>query len=140
MTVKDFINKSDDTFPEEYLVIPAVCRNGLKLSIQASQHHYCSPRVDRNYMENFNPKFYESLEIGFPNRKVEKLMPYAEDAEHPTDTVYGYVPIEVVEKVVEEAGGISWIRSVVNVYWQNQKFAIEDLFRRLVKFVRRLVK
>ena len=33
-------------------------------------------------------------------------MPYAEDRERPTDTVYGYVPVEIVERVIEKHGGI----------------------------------
>lgn len=32
--------------------------------------------------------------------------PYREDDLDYTDTVYGYVPIEVVEKLIEKHGGI----------------------------------
>jgi hypothetical protein len=33
-------------------------------------------------------------------------MPYAEDAERPADTVYGYVPYEVVMEVIQKHGGV----------------------------------
>ena len=33
-------------------------------------------------------------------------MPHVEDASKPTDTVYGYVPIEVIEQVITKHGGL----------------------------------
>jgi len=98
-------------FLEEYRVVhvdpwgeivdlrPAiVCKDGLTLSIQASFMHYCTPRDD------YGP--YSAVEVGFPSRKVEALMPYANDPGQPTKTVYGNVPVAVIEKVIDEAGGI----------------------------------
>lgn len=77
------------------------CKNGLVLSIQASSMHYCTPRDD------YGP--YSAVEIGFPSRRVEALMPYAEDPEQPTNTVYGNVPVSVIEKVIDEAGGFNML-------------------------------
>jgi len=74
------------------------CKDGLVLSIQASSMHYCTPR------DNYGP--YSTVEIGFPSRRVDALMPYAEDPEQPTNTVYGNVPVGVIEKVIDEAGGV----------------------------------
>jgi hypothetical protein len=34
------------------------------------------------------------------------LMDWAEDALHPTDTVYGWVPVKVVTNVIAKHGGI----------------------------------
>src|SRR5574344_715163 len=58
------------------------------LSVQASEYHYCLPRC--------NDEFYTHVEIGFPNFLFSDsfIKQYAEDVESPTDTVYGYVPIE----------------------------------------------
>lgn len=75
-----------------------VCMDGTSLSVQASEFSYCSPR------ENEGP--YYSVEVGFPSRRFEELMPYAEEADNPTGTVYGYVPIEIVEGIVADCGGI----------------------------------
>jgi hypothetical protein len=47
-------------------------------------------------------------------------MEYAESAEYPTETVYGYVPVELVEKLIEFHGGIrknkSWKLLSVELY------------------------
>jgi len=34
------------------------------------------------------------------------LMPYAETPENPTDTVYAYVPVELVTNVIVKHGGM----------------------------------
>lgn len=75
------------------------CRNGLEMSIIASSSAYCSPRAD-------HCSVYTKVEVGFPSKKVPELMPYAEDATKPTDTVYAYVPTSVIAKVLNNAGGV----------------------------------
>jgi hypothetical protein len=75
------------------------CADGLILSVQASSTHYATPRI------NHGP--YTHVEVGYPSEPVEELMPYAEDGDCPTQTVYGYVPVEVVEQVIESHGGIA---------------------------------
>jgi hypothetical protein len=68
------------------------------MSVQASEFHYCTPR------DNDGP--YAEFEVGFPSQPEDQLMPYAEDPERPTDTVYGYVPLEVIEALIEKHGGV----------------------------------
>lgn len=80
-----------------------VCADGFSISIQASEYHYCSPRVTFCPMDGWNR--YTEVELGFPNQVEEDLLEYAED-EDPLDTVYGYVPVELVDKVLEKHGGI----------------------------------
>ena len=75
------------------------CADGFSLSVQASHGAYCSPR------ENLGP-WYE-VEVGFPSAEPELIMSYAEQADRPTDTVYGYVPIEMVERLIESHGGMA---------------------------------
>ena len=75
------------------------CKDGFSLSVQASSTHYCSPR------NGVGP--WTSVEVGYPSAKVEEFMEYMDNTESdPTQTVYGYVPVEVVEKVIESHGGI----------------------------------
>ncbi len=84
----------------EFCIVPRiVCRDGFSMSVQAHSGSYCSPRDGGK-----GP--WDSVELGFPSAREELLMPYVEDSENPTDTVYGYVPIEVVEQVIEKHGGI----------------------------------
>lgn len=78
--------------------------NGIRLSVQASRTHYCTPRKD-------DAEAYSEVEIGFPSQRVELLMPYAEDKERPTDTVYGWVPTSVLAQVIHDSGGV---KSVTN--------------------------
>lgn len=78
----------------------AICRDGFSISIQAEAYAYCTPRL--NLADG-----YTAVELGYPNEPEELIMDYAED-ENYTDTVYGYVPIEVVDKVLEKHGGIAY--------------------------------
>jgi hypothetical protein len=77
-----------------------VLGDGISLSIQASQYHYCMPRETLPYAE------YESFEIGFPSECIEELLPYAEESDKPTQTVYPYVPKGIIEAVIVGHGGI----------------------------------
>lgn len=77
---------------------PIRCADGLDFSVQANSTAYCTPRTDDGP--------YTAVEVGFPSQRVEELMEYAEDPERPTRTVYGWVPVEVVERIVEAHGGI----------------------------------
>ena len=74
--------------------------DGLKMSVQTSYSHYCSPR------DSYGPWF--TVEVGFPNRRVEALMPYIDGGADtdPTDAVYGYVPLRTVAEVIAAAGGL----------------------------------
>ena len=74
------------------------CNDGFSISVQASSFHYCRPQLDG--VQN-----YESVELGFPSKEDELINDYAEDDNY-TETVYGYVPIEVVERLIEKHGGI----------------------------------
>lgn len=76
-------------------------KDGTTLSIQASHTHYCTPRKTiRDY------KAYTHFEIGFPSVMIKSLMEFAEVPETPTDTVYGWVPKSVIDKIVKCAGGV----------------------------------
>lgn len=74
------------------------CNDGYSISVQASKFHYCRPRLD-------GIQDYEAVELGYPSSEDELINEYAEDDDY-TNTVYGYVPIEVVEKLIEKHGGI----------------------------------
>jgi len=75
-----------------------VCADGFTMSVQASGSHYCEPRGNYNR--------YREFEIGFPSQKESLIMRYCEDESKPTDTVYAFVPCNVVNDVLEKHGGI----------------------------------
>ena len=87
-------------------VRPAIdCVDGLRLSVQASHTHYCKPRTDNGP--------YSAVEIGFPSDAIPEIMEWAETPSTPTETVYGYVPVEVVDAVIAAHGGIANIPQAV---------------------------
>lgn len=75
-----------------------VCKDGFNMSVQGSSGHYCTPRKTQNH--------YFAMEIGYPSAEESILMEYAETPERPTDTVYGYVPIDIIQEVINLHGGI----------------------------------
>ena len=77
------------------------CNDGFSMSVQAHEFVYCSPRVSPEETD-----CYARVEVGFPSEREELLMKYVEDYDNPTETVYGYVPVEVVQEVIEKHGGI----------------------------------
>ena len=83
-------------------VVPKiVCRSGLSFSAQAGDGRYCSPRDDEGP--------YDKVEVGYPNKVVSEFMPYIENDpdSDPLDSVYPYVPVKVVEMVVNKNGGLA---------------------------------
>ena len=74
------------------------CADGFSMSVQASAEYRCTPRDD------VGP--YSAVEIGFPSERVEALMKWAEDPNYPTGTIYGWVPVEVVDAVIAAHGGM----------------------------------
>ena len=80
-------------------VSPLVCRDGFRISVQASENHYCSPR------DNAGP--WTTFECGFPSKPVPELRDWKE-AEEDTpdeDCVFGYVPWSAVMLTIEKHGG-----------------------------------
>ena len=74
------------------------CAAGFSMSVQASMFHYCEPQDD------CGP--WSEVEIGYPSAEESMLLPYAEEPEKPTDTVYGYVPFGTVADIIQKHGGL----------------------------------
>lgn len=134
-----------------------VCADGFSVSIQASEDHYCFPRVTQYFdgdswvcvnewarnappitkSNSFTP--YNEVELGFPNLKDDLILEYAEVEDDPTGTVYGNVPVEIVDKLLEKHGGIdiqktnaAWLKR-----WKDEdSYWIKDMRERLEKFVK----
>jgi hypothetical protein len=75
-----------------------VCADGFKMSVQAGPRSYSYPKDD------VGP--YTEVEVGFPSHYEGLLIPYAENPDNPTGTVYGYTPARVVLNVLAKHGGI----------------------------------
>lgn len=74
------------------------CSNDVSLSIQVGSYLYCKPRNDTGP--------WTHVEVGFPSeRPPQSWGGYCEDWNRPTETVYSYVPIEMVLDWINENGG-----------------------------------
>lgn len=101
-TVKAFLEDTYNPNDRYFVRPPVVCKDGFTVSIQGGDDfHYCTPRKWVNE--------YEEVELGLPSEKDPLIMEYAENPDIPTRTVYGWVPLDVVEKLIAKHGGISHI-------------------------------
>lgn len=88
-----------------------ICNDGFNISVQASSLHYCNPRVSLP-PENVNN--YKSVEIGNLSEKEDLLMKYIENDEDEWDkSIYQFVPVEIVEKVIDKHNGLNW--NIINL-------------------------
>ena len=89
-------------------------KDGLKVSIQAGEGKYSEPQEDY--------AVHVQVELGFPNEIVREWMPYVENPENPTETVYPYVPLEVVAAAIDRKGGIDFERTTLDlIEWRRKQ-------------------
>lgn len=74
------------------------CADGFMISVQASSMHCCEPRRIKAWP-------YSEVELGFPSELDELIADYANKPDT-TETVFAYVPIDIVNQLVEKHGGI----------------------------------
>ena len=88
-----------------------VCVDGFEMSVQVGSHLYSTPKKVA--------KRYSAVEIGFPSEYEPLIEEFAEGSfdETPdyTDTVYPYVPVAVVNKVLKKHGGIDMTETLNEV-------------------------
>ena len=75
-----------------------VCNDGFSVSIQANSQNYS--------VLDARSRGYSSVEIGYPSEPDIFILPYAEDPNNLTGTIYGYVPASVVRKMIAAHGGL----------------------------------
>jgi len=98
MTVSQYLAITFNSEKEYQTRNPIICNDGFEISAQGSIGHYCSPRMHTNR--------YLSLELGYPSQKDNLIIKYAEDKKNLCNTVYGWVPIEIVEELIKKHKGI----------------------------------
>ena len=106
--VKEYSKNDDDTvLYSDGMKISrnpyVICKDGFKMSVQAGQSLYSTPKDVADE--------YEEIEIGYPSEQEVLLEKWAEGASFDeeieyTNTVYPYVPVEVVDWVIAKHGGI----------------------------------
>ena len=121
MKINEFIQRNlKVTYPaEEYSSMKDVltrsrlpkiiCEDGFEMSVQVGFSLYSTPKKIA--------KRYSAVEIGFPSEPEELIKEWAEtfhqeDKTDYTDTVYPYVPVKVVDKVLKKHGGIDLLETL----------------------------
>ena len=87
-----------------------VCADGFKMSVQVGFSLYSTPKKVA--------KRYSAVEIGFPSEHeplIEEFAERVEDEIDYTDTVYPYVPVRIVDKVLKKHGGIDIVETLSKV-------------------------
>lgn len=79
------------------------CKDDYNISMQGNEGSYSSPKM--------LSEVYSSMELGFPSEEDELINEYAEETGNYTETVYGYVPFDVIEKLIEKHGGIDVMKT-----------------------------
>ena len=125
MKINEFIkNNLEVTYPaEEYSSLnhmlttsrlPHIfCFDGFSMSVQVGYSLYSTPKKV--------PKRYSAVEIGYPSdhepliEEFAEFTPFDEDEEPDfTNTVYPYVPVAIVDKVLKKHGGIDLVTTSAN--------------------------
>lgn len=86
---------------------PLICRDGLKLSVQASSYHYCEPR------SHVGP--WTSMELGFPSKPVPELRQWRDDLGDDSpdeECIFGWVPVDMLLKTIEKHGGCAQLEEL----------------------------
>ena len=81
-----------------------VCNDGFSMSVQGGYGNYSHPK-------DSSEGIYKSMEIGFPSNDESLIYQYAECKNY-TETVYAYVPINVIEAVILKHGGIDFDKTL----------------------------
>ena len=89
-----------------------ICSDGFEMSVQVGSSLYSTPKKVA--------KRYSAVEIGFPSVHEPLIEEFAEtfykddgeDVSDYTDTVYPYVPVKIVDKVLKKHGGIDIIETL----------------------------
>ena len=124
MKINEFIKKnlkvkvlSEDPLMKHMLTstrLPKIiCSDGFTMSVQVGSSLYSTPKKVA--------KRYSAVEIGFPSEDEPLIEKYAESYYDPdvdfkyTETIYPYVPVRVVDKVLKKHGGIDLAETLSEV-------------------------
>lgn len=104
-------------YKRKIFFIPRLCCvDGFSISIQVNHGNYCA---SENGVREFGFE-YKLVEWGYPSEPIDGEKFNAEDPEYTTDTVGGYVEVELIEELCEQHGGFDYLRTLKEYY--NKKY------------------
>ena len=91
------------TYSANFLLLPRIyCMDGFNISIQVNRGNYCAS-------ENGTREFgltWQEVEWGFPSEQIDGVKFNAEDEDNTMGTVGAFVPMNLIEGLVAEHGGL----------------------------------
>ena len=98
-SLEDFVSDTKNGFKRPMVVMG----DGVSMAVQASAFHYCEPK--KSGLDS-----YKSYEVGCPSEVIEQLREYVEcpveTDEEFLNSIYPFVPADVLSQIVMEHGGI----------------------------------
>lgn len=94
--------------------------DGFSISVMGGKYVHSYPKSTKGP--------YHSLELGYPSVREDMIMSYAEEPVNPTQTIYSYVPKNIVMAVLEKHGGVYGICRQGRVDRVPHDFYFDDLF------------
>lgn len=98
-SLEDFVSDTKNGFKRPTVVMG----DGVSMSVQASAFHYCEPK--KSGLDS-----YKTYEVGYPSEVIEQLREYVEcpveTDEQLLNSIYPFVPADVLSQIVMEHGGI----------------------------------
>lgn len=106
----------EDAYQSTYFLLPRIhCKDGFNISIQVNRGNYSA---SENGVRIFGTD-WKLVERGFPSEQIDakkyNAENYLEEEEiDTTQTVGGYVEIELMDKLLQEHGGIDLQATLIN--------------------------
>ena len=97
--IKAFYENSDDIRSLPWII----CKDGFRMSVQVGRGMNSIPKHIISDEEWENGKRYICVECGVLNAEEKLLEQYAEE---PLATIYAYVPVEVIDLIIQKHGGM----------------------------------
>lgn len=104
-------------YNNNYFYLPRIrCNDGFSISIQVNNGNYCA---SENGTRQFGFNWVE-VEWGFPSEEIDGVKYNAEDEDNTTDTVGGYVDINLIDGLIEEHGGLNLEETLKGLVYSNE--------------------
>jgi hypothetical protein len=105
------------TYDNKTFFLPRIyCNDGFNISVQLNNGNYCS---SVNGVRKFGLDWKE-VEWGFPSAPIDGKKYNAEDVEDTTNSVGGYVDINLLDELLEEHGGIDLLTTLNKGLYLNE--------------------
>ena len=116
--IAEFLRETDKTttvnygYTERKLQVTrprVVCNDGFSVSVQAGLYGAYYDEVSVIHGLDLGFVCYRSVELGYPSVDDPIIHDYMEDL---SSDVYPYVPVEIVEQLIQKHGGINWDKTL----------------------------